>query len=228
MLAGVLAVGCASRGAEAELAAYVPAGAQIVAGAHVDAVRKSPLYGDFPAFVKDFIEPVGGASEMIMAMGNFGLVTLTAGKFPKPPAGFTQLRRGIMAAGTADQSGSYASGELLRKAPKQADVWIVAKGSATLPLTGTLANLNRFLHLTTETTGAATLTDHAEVRIVAFCADADRATVMEQTVRAFASLASAAGRHTGDVNVQSEGTEVHIDINLSREDFAKLLSHLGE
>ena len=41
----------------------------------------------------------------------------------------------------------------------------MARGTATLPLTGNLANLNRFLHSTEHTTAAARITDTLSLNI---------------------------------------------------------------
>jgi hypothetical protein len=166
LLLGVLS-GCHAPKAlvDPELAAYMPAGSTALAGIDLDRLRTTPLFAKIP-------EPFRDGSYTLVGYNGKDLVTASrVGQ---------QVR----------VSGAGVKGippELLRHAT-DAPVWMVARGSAALPLTGNLANLNRLLRQTEYTTVAARVGESVDVEIAGVCRSPELAQHLEENVRAIVSL----------------------------------------
>src|SRR5690348_17083857 len=104
------------------LAARLPATAKVVAGLDLDQLRSTPLYAKLPENLRD-------ASYAMLAYDGREVTTatLTGGR--------------VILSGP---EGPGAPRELMDRAPSS-PVWVVARGDASLPLAGNLANLNRLL-----------------------------------------------------------------------------------
>jgi hypothetical protein len=232
LVAALLLAGCRASAPLAaidpELASCVPASTEIAAGIRLDALRASPLFARLPASARALIEPAG-AEYLLLALTPEGLVIASIGKFQEAPAGAKLLTprialsgsAGAVAAATASHRaapGSANSGLMTLAEPLAAQfpLWIAARGSATLPLSGNLSNLNNLLHSTRSTTIGLQPGDPATAEATGLCASPAAAQRLEETVRALISLASAAHVpsslldnlrfHTDGANLRVTGT----------------------
>ena len=107
---------------------------------------------------------------------------------------------------------------------KSAPLWAVVQGDATLPLSGNLANLNRFLHSTEYTTLAVQPGEKYSIEITGICRTAAIALPLEQTLRGFVSLAAAAkGANATGIEIQSENQLVRVKLAADRATLEALL-----
>jgi len=113
-------------------------------------------------------------------------------------------------------AGQGAPADLLAHA-SDAPLWVVARGSATLPLSGNLENVNRLLHQSEFTIIAARpVADGFELRAVGLCrGDAD-AEHLEGNVRAIGSLMRF------PMAVTRDGSIVRVQGTVSSDQLAKL------
>jgi len=193
LLLGVLS-GCSEAPkplVDRELAAYMPAGATVVAGLDLDRLRATPLFSKIPEPFRD---------------GSYTLVGFNGKDFVTASRDGKRVR----------VSGAGVKGnppELLQHA-SDAPIWIAARGSAALPLTGNLDNLNRLLQQTDYTSATARVGERVDVEIAGFCRSPEIARHLEQNVRAIASLMKlplevrrdgAIVRATGSITVDAVG-----------------------
>lgn len=188
------------------LATRVPAAATILAGVNLERVRRSPLHRELPPAALAFLEALGGARSVLVASDGGNLLVLTRGDFRQAPPGATLLGPGLAAAGSPDwvraaasqpAPGAGTNGLLERAEPlaAAADIWMVAAGSANLPLTGNGENVARLLHATEYVTLTARLTDQVALEIVGMCRGPESARRLEETARSYAMLGAAGTAH---------------------------------
>src|SRR5581483_3818838 len=138
------------------LAACVPPGAVLVAGADLGALRRSSLYPNLPASARAFLAPFDGFSSALAAYDGKDLLIAARGQFASAPAGAVVLAPGIAVFGAPEAVAAGKSQfaarrpgapDLLAQAETvaSAPIWIAARGEAPLPLSGNLANLARIL-----------------------------------------------------------------------------------
>ena len=223
------------------LAARVPAGATILAGVNLDRVRASPLFGQFPPAVRAFLEAWNSAHSILAASDGSRYLVLARGDFSAAPAGSTPIAKGLAASGSADwvDAARHGSGRnaLLPRAETVAassDIWMVADGNASLPVTGNAENLNRLLHMTEYATLTVRLTDSAALEVTGACSGAEQASHLEETVRAFAGIgAGAAARQPAlaailrRVRITRDGRAVHVVLTVEAVELPELLKLLG-
>lgn len=176
------------------LAAKLPSNAVVLAGADLDHLRATPLLSRLPDAFRN-------GSYVLAAYTGNDLVTAT------------RTASDVELSGTA---GTGAPADLLQRVP-DAPVWLVARGSATLPLTGNLANLNRLLSQTQYTVLSALPTaDHVEFRAEGICAAESSANHLEENIRAIASLTRF------PLEVVRDGAVVRVRAVLSPDAFGRL------
>ena len=137
----------------------------MLAGLDVDRLRGTPLYTKLPESFRE-------ASYVLAALDPPNLVTAS------------RVKGRVVA--TNEKTGPPP--DLIRHASND-PLWIVARGDATLPLTGNLANLNRLLQQTLYTRLTARIADRAEFVAEGICANDQAAQHLEQNIRAIATLA---------------------------------------
>src|SRR5688572_1044145 len=111
----------------------------MVAGVDVAALRATPLFAKLPDSFRE-------ASYVLAAFDPPNLITAS------------RVGNRISVTGPASQGPP----DLLRHAPANAPLWLVARGDTPLPLTGNLANLNRLLEQTDHTIVTARIADRLE------------------------------------------------------------------
>jgi hypothetical protein len=185
----------------------IPTGTSAIAGIEPATVTASPLYGKLPRTLTALIDPVRDASELWIVWNGSELLTLARGKFPSPSSGYTMIAPGIAAAGAEDrvraaqaQLRSRTSGapELTNAVP-QAPLWAVIAGEGQLPLTGNLANLKNLLRDAELTIVSGRVQQNLDLTVNMRCATVERATHIEQSVRALATLGAAAAARQPDL-----------------------------
>jgi hypothetical protein len=185
-------------------ASAIPPGALILAGVDLGRLRASPLRQQMPPAAAAFLEPLRDADSLLAASQGSDYLVVSHGAFRQAPAGFTLLDTGLAAAGSPAwlraaaaqrRSGATGAPALLERAEPLAaasEIWIVAAGSANLPVSGNGENLNRLLHTTQYATLSIHLGNDIALDATGMCDTPDSARRLEETVRAFATLGAAA------------------------------------
>ena len=205
-LALLACAACApARHAASPLAAYIPPGTDAIAYADLDRLRGTPLYARLPV-----PDQLGEASAVLVVLQGKDWALAARGHFPPLPAGATLLGPDVAAAGApgllhAMQSRPDGGADLVARAPADAPAWLVARGRATLPITGNLANFNRLLHQAEYTAIGLRVSDRLEIDAAAQCATPAQALHLEQNIRAIASLA-----RLQSFTVTSDGATVRV------------------
>jgi hypothetical protein len=193
----LITLACCSRPPQsplADLAARLPSDAIAIAGADLDRLRSSPLFPKLP-------EPFRAGNYVLAGYTGKDLVTAT------------RSANRITVAGAPGQG---APTDLLQHAPN-AQLWLVIRGAATLPLAGNLANINRLLHQTEYTVVTATPgADRVDVHAEAVCRTDPEAQHLEENIRAIASLTRF------QAEVTRESATVRIAASVLPEALAKL------
>jgi hypothetical protein len=230
-----LAISCGTRHAPGGMDSYLPSNAQALAGVHLDQVRASPLYAKLPA-VGTMLQPLREATYVLVAVSGKYLVEIARGDFPQAPPGAVLAGRtlaiggsqaAIQAAIAQHQAGGTGPADLLAHAGGGA-IWIVVRGTATLPVAGNAANLNRLIHETEFVAANVTLAKQITFEMTGFCRTADRARAFEENLRAIFSLAAGAVRQPElaallqSVNVRRDGLTVRVILSASDDAAARL------
>ena len=246
MLAGAaLGVGCHSgppSAVDPAMAACVPPGATILAGANLARIRTSPVFAQLPPSALAFLEPLHDAASLLVASNGTGSLILARGSFQQPPAGATLLAPGLAAAGSPDwlrtaQAQQHRAGAapaaLLEQAEPLAattDLWMVAEGSANLPFRGNGENLNHLLHTTRYTTWSVRLTTNIAIEVAAVCAAPETARHLEETARAYLTLGAASTARQPElsnllrsIQIRTDDRTVHLNVTAQSAELDQLL-----
>jgi hypothetical protein len=166
----------------------MPADTTVLAGIDVDRLRSSPLLSKLPESMRDGSYALAGYNgrELVTASRVGNRVVVSGGE------------------------GKGAPPDLLRHAA-DAPLWIVARGAATLPLAGNLANINRLLHQTEYTTVAARIGPRIELHIEGICRTPAAAEHLEENIRAIASLTKF------PLGLARDGAIVRVDASIAAE-----------
>jgi len=223
-------------------ASAIPRGALILAGVDLGRLRASPLHQQMPPAAMAFLEPLREADSLLAASQGSDYLVVSRGSFRRAPAGFTLLAPGLAAAGSPawlragaaqHRSGATGSPALLERAEPLAaasEIWIVAAGSATLPVSGNGENLNRLLHTTQYATLSVRLADGIAIEATGMCDTPDSARRLEETVRAFATLGAAASARQQPaaaallkrLRITREDRAVHLSLPAQAEDLEEI------
>jgi len=200
-----------------ELACSVPPGTVVLAFVNLDQLRPTPLYNNSlgPA-----LAIFGEASQLLIAYTGKDVVVLARGNFPAAPAGATLISPRLAVTGSPDavraaiaqhQTGTPGSPRLVELAanvPAGRQIWLVAQGGITLPLTGNAANLNRILRLTDSISLSAQVDSAVRLEAIAACSTPDAARQLEESMRAILTLAGAATRRQPDLSQALQAVEI--------------------
>jgi len=174
----------------------------MLAGVDLASVRTTPVYRKLPSSAAALADTLRNSTYLMVASTGTGYSAVARGDFRETPAGWERIAPELAAFGTPEsiaavraqhRSGTSGAPALLSHAEPLAahnPIWAVALGTATVPLTGNLANLNRFLHSTEYTTAAVRLTDALSLNITGICRTPGDAQHLEGTLRALISLAN--------------------------------------
>lgn len=244
ILAAALCVSCNTadphRAIDPATAACVPDSATILAGAHLDRIRASPLTHNLPSAAQSFFDSLRSASSVVVASDGADFLFVSRGSFTSPPAGAVLIGKGLAVSGSpawverARTHHSADSGppivELAEPIAAANEMWMVTQGSANLPVTGNGENLNRLLHATQYTLWTVRLADRVDFAIQAVCANAETARRLEETTRAMFTFGAAAAAKQPQlsgllkkVQVRRDDRTVHVTAALDSAEFARLL-----
>src|SRR5262249_17742485 len=147
-------------------------------------LRASPL----SASLREKLKLLRDASYALVASDGSRFVIAARGRLE----GATMLAPNLALTGSPDfvaaataqhRTGHTGAPGLLSHAPDGL-FWIVADGSAALPLSGNARNLNRLLHDTEYTTITATFAERISITATGVCRNEDAARRIEESVRA--------------------------------------------
>ena len=223
------------------MASCVPADTVILGGVDCQRLRASPLYRKLPPTATALLEPLRPAAYLLLASNGKDYLVIGRGPFGQTPPGATLLAPDLAVAGSPDAvraataqhrrgvTGAALVG-LAERLASGSEIWIVAMGNATLPVSGNAQNLNRLLHATEYATLAVHVTDGIEAEATGVCGTAEAARRLEEELRAMASIAAAAeARQPGiaaqlrAIQVSREERTVRVDLRAGAAGVEQLL-----
>ena len=201
----------APAGVGRDMASSIPADTLFLAGLNLDELRASPLYPKLPPAVRALAEPLRDAGYLLLASHGRDLVAIARGRFREAPPGATLVAPGLAVTGAPDsvraaiaqhKTGRDGAPDLLARAASLADgkqIWMVARGGVSLPVTGNAANLNRLLRDTEYAALAARIGSRIEIEAIAVGRTAEAGREVEENLRAILSLTAAANARQPDL-----------------------------
>jgi hypothetical protein len=220
----------------------MPPAAVILAGVNLDRLRASPLRQQLPPAAALFLQPLDQAASLLVASNGSDYLAVSRGTFRQAPAGATLLAPGLAAAGSPEwlraatarpRPETAGAAALLERAEPLAagsEIWMVASGSATFPVSGNGENVNRLLHGAEYATLSIRLTGRIAIEAVGMCATADAARHLEETLRAFVTLgAGASARQPAlagllrRIRVSRDDRAVHLNLLAESADLEQIL-----
>jgi len=227
------------------VAACVPPGAVILGGVNLGRVRASPLFRQLPSAAIALLEPLREADSVLVASNGVDYLAIERGSFRQASPGATLLGPGLAAAGSpewlraaaaqrrSETAGASAMLERAEPLAAIADSWIVAAGNANLPVSGNAQNLNSLLHATVYSTLTVRLTDPVALEAVGICRGPESALHLEETIRAFITLAAAGTRRQPEISsllrrirLSHEDRAVHLNLEAQPAELEALLKLL--
>jgi hypothetical protein len=224
-----------------DIASCIPADTLALAGVNLEQFRASALYQKLPPGASAFLAPLRDASYLLLAYNGKDVLAVARGAFREPPAGAVLLAKDLAVSGSAQavraataqhKTGRTGVPWLLSHAAEVAgasQVWVVAQGGVTFPLSGDAANLNKFLSLVDYASVAIHLDSGVRIDVLGAGRTPESAEHLEENLRAFFSLAAAGAQRDRaladvlhSVQVQRDGLTVRAGIAASPEEIAKL------
>ncbi len=217
MVAALAALGVSCRSSpppaiDPALAARIPPAATILAGINLERVRNSPIRQTLPPIALQFLQAWGDSRTALIASDGSNYLVLSPGH---PPMGLPDWV-------SAAVSPRGPTNPLLPRAEPLAgvsDLWVVASGSANLPLTGNGENLTRMLRTTEYATLQVKLAGEIAIEAVGVCRSSEIANHLDETLRGFLMLGTAGtARQPGlsallrRILVSREDKTVHVNL----------------
>ena len=231
---------------DAALTACVPPDTLALAGVNLEQLRASALYQKLPPGAAAFLEPLRNASYLLLAYNGKDVLAIARGAFHEAPPGTVLLTKDLAVSGSPQairaataqrKTGRTGAPWLLDHAAGAAgasQIWAIAQGGVAFPLSGDAANLNRFLRLVEYGSIAVRLDSAVRIDAVGAGRTAESSQQLEETLRAFFSVAAAGAsrdRALADllrsVQVQRDGLTVHAAIAVLPEQVGKLAGLLA-
>jgi hypothetical protein len=188
------------------MASRVPPSATLLAGIDLVRLRASPFYAKLPPAVLTLLDPLREASFLMLASDGHNLLSIARGPFGQAPAGATLVSKDVAISGTPDFMSAAQTAHLASSLVAYAgtiasgvQVWIVAQGGVTLPLTGNAANLNRLLRDCENSAITVKLGSTMELSFTALGRTSDAAQKVEDTLRATITLTIAGESRSTDM-----------------------------
>lgn len=239
----VLLVSCratAPAAVDAELASCIPADTEMVAGIHLDQIRRNAMLQTLVSNWLPLLDQARDASSMLIAYNGKDLLWAGRGAYHAAPSGATLLTPQLAVAGpeplvraaaAQHAHGRTAAPELIAQAETIAKnpLWVVVKRGGALPLSGNATNFNNVLDLADYTTLAIELNTSVALHLAGICHSPDQARQMEETMRGLISLAAATTRDRDvaamlkGIAIGRDGLTVHADVSVSPEALDPLL-----
>jgi len=194
-----------------DMASSIPADTPILAGLNLDDLRASPLYPKLPPAVCALAEPLRDAGYLLLASNGREILAIARGRFREAPPGATLMARGLAVTGSPDsvraaiaqhKTGRDGAPDLLARAASLGEgkqIWMVARGGVTLPVTGNAANLNRLLLDTEYAAITARIGSQIDIEATAIGRTAEAGREFEENLRAIFTLTAAANARRPDL-----------------------------
>lgn len=223
-----------------EAAVCVPSDTVLLAGLRLERIRATPLYPALPATWRALLEPLGDATDLLVAYNGSDLLVIARGRFRSAPPGAVLVGPTLALAGSPAAiraatgqrvTGRTGAPRLVAQAEPLAGkpIWLVVAGRTRLPLTGNVANLNRLLRLVDYATLTADLESRVDVRATGLCRTADDGRQLEEALRALVTLAAAGTRDADlaalfqSIQVTRDGSAVQLALSANTPALQKLL-----
>lgn len=223
------------------LANCLPSDTLVVAGVNLDMVRASAVYGRLGPAAAAFLEPLREADSALFAYNGKDVLAVARGAFRAAPPGAVLLAKGLAISGSPEAVRAAAAQRktgvtgvpwLLDRgaeAERFGQIWAVARGEGALSLPGNAANLSRLLNFTEYATFAVKLTGSVEFQAAGVARDDANAQRLEESLRAFVSLALLAAARDAALaapllalKLSRQGVAVHVTLSASPEQAAAL------
>jgi hypothetical protein len=228
---------------DSALVSCIPSDTVALAGIDIAAVKASPALADWTGSARLLPDSLGAASYALIAYNGKDVLVAMRGNFSQAPAGASLVSGNLVVAGTPEAvraastqhaTGKTGAGWLLDRAAGVAGnpVWAVAVGGAALPLAGNAANVNRFLQDADYATVAVALIGGIRIELTGEGRDEASSKRMEETLRAFLSLAAVASRQPEiaatlrAVAIQRKGLAVRAELSAGASQGSRLLDSL--
>ena len=241
-----IAIGCRSTPGPAPnidpgMASRVPPAATLLAGIDLVRLRASPFYSKLPPAVATLLDPLHEASFLMLASDGRNLLSIARGPFRQAPSGATMVSKDLAISGTPD---FMSAAQIAHAAPNLvtyagaiasgAQIWVVAQGGVTLPLTGNAANLNRLLRDCENSAITVKLGSTMELAFTALGRTSDAARKVEDTLRATITLTIAGESRKADmvallrsIQLTREDRTVRATVSATPDAAQKLISELA-
>jgi hypothetical protein len=225
------------------MASYVASDTVALAAVDLDRLRASPFLNGMGGSARDLFERYGNASKLLIAWNARDLAIVERGLFKTLPMDATIVEPGLAVAGSPSgvaaavaqhKTGRTGASGLIDYGSAiggRCAVWLAARGGTALPLSGNLANLNVLLDDADNASAALDLGEQATLRFAARGRSAAAAARLEERLRGFLSLATAAetrrpevARLIGAAQIARNGREVTASLSASPDIVAKLLA----
>jgi hypothetical protein len=235
-------IGCGSHPVPPDMTTCIPSGTLAIAGIDLDRLHAAPLYPKLPAAVLAFADTYRAAHRLLIAWNGDDLLIVARGSAP----GATTVAPDLAVAGSAasvraalaqyhtGKSGSPVLADAAARTVASSQLWAVAQGGVTLPVTGNARNLNRLFRNLNYAALSADLTDSLELHITARARTDEAAREFDENLRAILSLASAAETRNPQIasllaSIQIQRAALKTDATLTvppptAESFLKLLT----
>jgi len=220
-------------GSAAPVTAAAPADSTAIVVLELEPLRAAPVYSKLPPAVRSLTDPLQHVKHLALCWNGKDLLML-AGGFSQLPTGYTEIGKGIAAAGSGERIAAarkaLSGGTPVVQQPQGvAEIRATVFGDGKLPLTGNLANAGNLLRIAATSTVTVHVENEVELEIAAQCVSSGKALQLEQSLRAMVTLASAGTKDPAistllqEVRVQRENILVRVRTVGSVEAFAKAL-----
>jgi hypothetical protein len=192
---------------------------------------------------RDLLGRYGDASQLLIAWNGSDLTIVERGLFKTSPADATMVEPGLAVAGSPNRIAAAVAQHRSRPTGAaslidygaaiggRSAIWLAVRGGTALPLSGNLANLNMLLDDADNASAALDLGAQATLRFAARGRTGASAARLEERLRGFLSLATAAETHRPEIarlltaaQIARNGREVTASLTASPEMVANLLA----
>ena len=228
---------------DSDMASCMTSDTVALAAIDLNQLRASPFLHGIGGSARDVFERYSNASKLLIAWNGSDLTIVGRGLFKTPPTDATMIEPGLAVAGSPGRIGAAVMQHRVGRIGAAglidygsaigagSAVWLAVRGGTALPLSGNLANLNTLLYDADFASAALDLGQQGTLRFAARGKTAASAARLEERLRGFLSLATAAetrrpeiARLLGATQIARNGREVTATLSASPDAVAKLLA----
>jgi hypothetical protein len=228
---------------DAGMASCIASDTVALAAVDLDRLRASPFLNGMGGSARDLFERYGTSSKLLIAWNGNDFTIVERGLFKTPPADASMVEPGLAVAGSPNRiaaavaqhnAGPTGAASLIDYGSAigaRSAVWLAARGGTALPLSGNLANLNMLFEDADNASAALDLGEQTTLRFAARGRTTASAARLEERLRGFLSLATAAetrrpevARLIGATQIARNGRDVTATLTAPPDMVAKLLA----